>query len=55
MRPRDSGHITGLLSAEVLGCVIFIEGPTVGGSQSTTMAVLANGDLKLADVTFGFS
>ena len=39
----------------VLARVIFVDTPTVGGSKSTTMPIVSNGGLYLADATIGFS
>ena len=47
--------MAGLLGASVLARVIFVDTPTVGRAESTTMPIVANGRLYLDDATFGFS
>ena len=44
-----------LFGAAVLACVIFVGAPTTGGTEITTMPIVVNGGLKLADAMFGFS
>ena len=55
MRTCGSGHMAGLFGAGVIACVVFVDAPTVGREESTTMSIVANGGLKLADAKFGFS
>ena len=47
--------MAGLLISEVLARVISVDNLTMGGAESTTMTIVANGRLSLSDVTFGFS
>ena len=55
VRTCGSGHITGIFVASVLACVVFVDSPTMGGAESTTVSIVANGSLQLAGATFGFS
>ena len=50
-----SENMTGIFGASVLARVVFVDAPTVGREESTTMSIVANGGLKLADAKFGFS
>ena len=47
--------MAGIFGAAVLARVVFVDPPTMVVSKSTTMPVVANGGLQLADATFGFS
>ena len=40
-----SGKMAGLLGAAVLARVIFIDTPTMGGTEISTMPIVANGGL----------
>ena len=44
----------GMFGAAVLACVVFVDTPTMGGSESTIMTVVVNGGLQFSDATFGF-
>ena len=50
-----SGNMAIIFGAAVLACVVFVDLPTIGGVEITVIPVVANGDLQLADATFGFS
>ena len=45
--------MAGLFGAAGFARVVFIDPPTMGGAESTTMPVVANGGLQLDDATFG--
>ena len=47
--------MTGLFGAAVLACVVFVDIPIMGGVESTTIPIVVNGGLQLADAAFGFS
>ena len=45
MSTCGSGNMAGFLGAVVLARVIFVDTPTMGGTESTTMPIVANGGL----------
>ena len=47
--------MAGMFGMVVLACVIFVDTPTMGGAESTTMPIVAKGGLYLSDAKFGFS
>ena len=50
-----SGNMAGLCGASVLARVIFVDTPTMGGTEISTMPIVVNNVLYLADATFGIS
>ena len=45
VRTCGSGNMAGIFGAAVLAHVIFIDTPSMGGEESTTMPIIANGGL----------
>ena len=55
VRMCGSGNMTILFGVEFLASVVFVDAPTLGGAEFTTMPNVVNGGLQLAGATFGFS
>ena len=45
MSTRGSEKMAGLLGAAVIDRVIFVDTPTMGGTEISTMQIVANGGL----------
>ena len=55
VRMCGSGNMAEFFGVKFLAPVVFVDPPNMGGTESITMPVLANGGLQLAGTTFGFS